>query len=51
MEDEPPREDALDYGSVESYARAIECVEWVLKHPEEARGFKWPDPDLTQHGT
>lgn len=43
VEDMPPREDALDYGNVESYRRAIECAEYALKNPDEVRGFPWPE--------
>lgn len=34
VEHDPPREDALDYGSVESWERACRCVQHVLDHPE-----------------
>ncbi|AXH48860.1 hypothetical protein SEA_STEAMY_86 [Mycobacterium phage Steamy] len=34
VEHEPRQEDALDYGSVESFERALECVEAAIKHPE-----------------
>lgn len=35
VEHEPRREDALEYGSVESWGRAMRIVCHVLTHPEE----------------
>lgn len=50
VEDRPPREDALDYGSVATHAEAIAAVEWVMANPDQARGYLLDDPTVSVFG-